>query len=138
MQAFNQEKSSPSTIMSKKGKLPMLQAMAQCKCPVCTKGDMFKSKATNLQKFNELKQHCEVCGFRFMPEPGFYQISLFFTYAINVAIFVVFGFAAYLLLEDASIWTYGAIITIPSILAVPWNLRYSKVIMLYVFGGVWE
>jgi uncharacterized protein (DUF983 family) len=138
MQNISQKDISHSTVMTRKTKLSKLQAMAQCKCPVCTKGDMFKSKATNLKKFNELKQKCEVCGFRLMPEPGFYQISLFFTYAINVIIFVIFGFAAYFLLNEASIWTYGAIIAIPSIVAVPWNLRYSKVIMLYIFGGVWE
>lgn len=122
--------------MSDSKKLPKLQAMVQCKCPVCTKGDMFKTKATDLKHFNELNPKCKVCGFAFMPEPGFYQISLYMTYAINVAIFVIFGVAAVWLLEDPSIWAFAAFITIPAILAVPWNLRYSKVIMLYIFGGV--
>lgn len=124
--------------MNGETKKSMLQAMVQCKCPVCTKGDMFKTKSTNLKKFNELKEQCGVCGFRFMPEPGFYQISLFFTYAVSVAIFVVAGFATYYLLNDPPLWVYYITIITPAILTVPWNLRYSKVVMLYIFGGVWR
>ena len=125
-----------STSMSGKTKKSMLQAMVQCKCPVCTEGDMFKTKATNLSKFNELKPACEVCGFRFMPEPGFYQLSLYFTYAVCVAFFVVFGFATYYLFDNPPLWVYNVAVITPTILATPWSLRYSKVVMLYVFGNV--
>ena len=124
--------------MSGENKKSMVQAMAQCKCPVCTEGDMFKTKATNLKKFNELKEKCEVCGFRFMPEPGFYQISLFLTYAVSVAIFLIFGVATYYLFNDPPLWVYYVTIFTPALLTVPWNLRYSKVVMLYFFGGVWH
>jgi uncharacterized protein (DUF983 family) len=123
---------------SRKSKKSMLEAMIKCKCPVCTEGDMFKTGATNLSKFNELKPACEVCHFRFMPEPGFYQISLYFTYAVNVAFFLVFGFGAYYLFNDPPLWVYYTAIFVPAILATPWNLRYSKVVMLYVFGDVWS
>ncbi len=126
------------TSVNEKKKKSFWLAMAQCKCPVCTEGDMFKTKATNLKKFNELQENCEVCGFRFMPEPGFYQISLFFTYAISVAIFLVFGTATYYLLNNPPLWVYYVAVFTPSIIATPWNLRYSKVVMLYVFGGVWR
>lgn len=119
-------------------KRSMLQAMVHCKCPVCTEGDMFKTKATNLSKFNELKPACEVCGFKFMPEPGFYQLSLFFTYAVCVAFFVVFGFATYYLLDNPPLWVYYVAVITPTIIATPWSLRYSKVVMLYVFGNVWH
>ncbi len=120
----------------KNAKLPQWQAMLQCKCPICTKGNMFKTKATNLKKFNELKPQCEVCGFRFMPEPGFYQISLYFTYTVNVVFFIVFGFAAYLLFNNPPLWVYYLAVFTPAILLAPWNLRYSKVIMLYIFGDI--
>ncbi|WP_143960626.1 DUF983 domain-containing protein [Litoribacter populi] len=118
--------------------MSMLQAMVACKCPVCTKGNMFKTAATDLWNFNELKEECEVCGFKFMPEPGFYQVSLFFTYAVGVAVFIVFGFIAYYLFNDPELWVYYVVILIPAILVTPWNLRYSKVLMLYFLGGVWN
>lgn len=138
MDKIHQNDISYDTSMSGESKKSMFKAMLQCKCPVCTEGDMFKTKATNLKRFNELKEKCPVCGFRFMPEPGFYQISLFFSYMVNVAIFAVFGVATYYLLNNPPLWVYYAAIFIPAIIAVPWNLRYSKVIMLYVFGGVWD
>jgi uncharacterized protein (DUF983 family) len=113
-------------------------AMLKCKCPVCMKGNMFKSRATDLRYFNELKTNCDVCGFRFMPEPGFYQISMFFTYAVGVALFIFFGILAYLLFDDPDLWVYYAFVFVPAIVTAPWNVRYSKVVMLYVFGGVWN
>ncbi|HSI78792.1 MAG TPA: DUF983 domain-containing protein [Lunatimonas sp.] len=124
--------------MTESQKMPMLKAMVLCKCPICTEGDMFKTPATNLKHFNELKTSCDVCGFMFMPEPGFYQISLFFTYAVGVAIFIVFWVATYWLLNDPPLWVYYWSISIPAVVTAPWNLRYSKVFMLYLFGGVWD
>jgi len=122
------------TSLKEENKKPMWKAILHCKCPVCAEGDLFKTKATDLLKFNELREKCQVCGFGFMPEPGFYQISLFFTYAVGVAIFIVFGFATYYFLNDPPLWTYYGIIVTAAVLATPWNLRYSKVIMLYAFG----
>ncbi|WP_035071969.1 DUF983 domain-containing protein [Anditalea andensis] len=119
------------TINNKKS---TLQAILQCKCPKCTKGNMFKSSALNMAKFNELNDACSVCGFSFRPEPGFYQISLFVTYAIGVAIFIIFGFATYYVLNDPPLSVYYITIITPAVLTTPWNLRYSKVLMLYAFG----
>jgi uncharacterized protein (DUF983 family) len=113
-----------------------IKGILGCKCPVCKEGDMFKSKATNLNKFNELNQNCKTCGFSFMPEPGFYQISMFFTYMVGVAIFIVFGFLTYFIFNDPPLWVYYVTIFVPTFLTTPWNLRYSKVVMLYYFGNV--
>ena len=113
-------------------------AMLQCKCPICKEGDMFKSSALNISQFNELNKNCETCGFGFMPEPGFYQISMFFAYMVGVAIFVIFGFLTYVAFNDPPLWVYYVSIFIPTILSTPWNLRYSKVVMLYYFGDIGE
>lgn len=122
--------------MNKNTRLPVLQAVLKCKCPVCRKGDMFKTPATNLKRFNELKPRCEVCGFNFQPEPGFYQISLYFTYMTSIAILLVFGLSVYFIMEDPPLWVLYVAVLTPVILSVPWNVRYSKVLMLYIFGGV--
>ena len=122
--------------MKKDSGLPVLQAIIKCKCPVCRKGDMFKTPAFNLKRFNELKPHCEVCGFNFQPEPGFYQISLYFTYMTSIAILLVFGLSTYFLLDSPPLWILYIAVLTPLILSVPWNVRYSKVLMLYIFGGI--
>lgn len=121
--------------MSESHRLPTLSAIIQCKCPVCTQGDMFKTSAINLKRFNELKEKCEVCGYGFQPEPGFYQMSLYFTYAISIGILVIFGFGTYFLLDGPSLWVIYVAVLIPAILSIPWNIRYSKVMVLYIFGG---
>jgi uncharacterized protein (DUF983 family) len=133
----DKETLSYGSLKEERSRKAMFKAMLQCKCPVCTKGDMFKTRATKLARFNELKAACKVCGFRFMPEPGFYQLSLYFTYAVCVAFVVIFGFATYYLLNDPPLWVYYLAILLPTTLATPWSLRYSKVVMLYAFGNVW-
>lgn len=122
--------------MKKDSGLPVLQAIIKCKCPVCRKGDMFKTPAVNLKRFNELKARCEVCGFNFQPEPGFYQISLYFTYMTSIAILLLFGLSTYFLLDSPPLWILYIAVLTPLILSVPWNVRYSKVLMLYIFGGI--
>lgn len=122
----------------KEDKLPMLQAMLLCKCPRCTRGDMFKTSAFDLGRFNELKEACEACGLRYQVEPGFYQLSMYLTYAISIGLIAGFSIAAYLIFDDPPLWVFYAFIFIPLILTTPWNIRYSKVIMLYFFGNVWE
>jgi uncharacterized protein (DUF983 family) len=126
MYKISQENSSHTAAIGKKARLSMMQAMAGCKCPICTEGDMFKTSALNLSRFNELRTECTVCGFKFMPEPGFYQLSLYFTYAVNVGLSIVLGFATYFLFNNPPLWVYYAVIGIPAIIIVPWNLRYSK------------
>jgi uncharacterized protein (DUF983 family) len=125
-------------VTGRKPKLSMLNAMLQCKCPRCTEGDMFTHSAFNLSHFNEVAEQCEVCGLRFEVEPGFYQGSMFFTYAFNVAFSIVFGFGAYYVFNDPPLWVYYVAILVPVVLTVPWVIRYSKVMMLYFFGDVWK
>lgn len=57
---------------------------------------------------------------------------------VGVAIFMVFGFLAYLVFNDPPLWVYYVSIFIPTLITTPWNLRYSKVIMLYYFGDIGE
>ncbi|MCC5937718.1 MAG: DUF983 domain-containing protein [Lunatimonas sp.] len=119
-----------------KERAALFPSLLGCKCPVCTRGQMFRSSALDMRNFNELNKQCAVCGYDFMPEPGFYQISLFITYAFGVAIFVVFGVLTYLIFESPKLWHYYLMIFIPAVLFTPWNVRYSKVLMLYAF--VWR
>ncbi len=119
-----------------KDRAPLIPSLLGCKCPVCTRGPMFRSSAFNMHQFNELNKHCPVCGYDFMPEPGFYQISLFITYAFGVALFVFFGVLTYLIFDEPALWHYYLMIFIPALLSTPWSVRYSKALMLYAF--VWK
>ena len=112
-----------------------LAAIIQGKCPHCREGDIFSYPATNLSKFNKMNEQCPHCGVRLEPEPGFYQGSMYFSYAFTVVCIVVVGILLYLL-GDPSEWVYiGTVIGIMILLA-PLNYRYSRILYLHLFGGI--
>lgn len=96
---------------------------------------MFAYPATNLAKFNIMNQECPHCHVRLEPEPGFYQGAMYVSYGFTVAVLVIISIILYLL-GDFGEWTYIAIIIGVMIVLVPWNYRYSRVIYLYLFGGL--
>ncbi|GAA4374816.1 DUF983 domain-containing protein [Hymenobacter koreensis] len=106
------------------------------RCPRCHEGPLFKSSAFNLSKFTEMPEHCPVCGQTYEPEPGFYWGAMFISYAFTVAIFVTSGVLLYWLAGDPALWVYIATVSIAALLTMPLVLRYSRALMLYLFGGV--
>ncbi len=110
-------------------------ALLQLRCPRCHQGKLFSHSALNVTKFAQMPAQCPVCGQSFEPEPGFYFGSMYFTFGFNVATFLVLGVAIYYLLGDPDTWVYVAIITGVTVLFTPLILRYSRALMLYLFGG---
>ena len=110
-------------------------ALLQLRCPRCHQGQLFTYPALNITKFARMPTACPVCGQAFEPEPGFYFGSMYITFAFNVATFLVLGVLTYFLLGDPDTWVYVAIITGATVLLTPVILRYSRALMLYLFGG---
>jgi len=81
---------------------------------------------------NKTCPHCEV-GLE--PEPGFYQGAMYVGYAFTIAVIVTVGIVLYLL-GDPSEWVYIAVTIGIMILAIPLNYRYSRILYLYMFGGI--
>ncbi|MBF9238124.1 DUF983 domain-containing protein [Hymenobacter sp. BT683] len=78
---------------------------------------------------------CPVCGQSFEPEPGFYFGSMYITFAFNVATMFAVGIPLYFLFGDPDTWVYVVTVTVVALLLTPLILRYSRAIMLYLFGG---
>jgi uncharacterized protein (DUF983 family) len=110
-------------------------ALLHGKCPRCRKGDMFAHPASSLTRFNKMNEFCPHCGLRLEPEPGFYQGAMYVSYAITVAFLVTIGIALYLL-GDPSEWVYIGTVIGVMILLVPLNYRYSRILYLYLIGGI--
>lgn len=117
----------------------LLLSIAQCKCSRCRRGDMFPYSAFNIAKFTQTNERCPVCKFKFEIEPGFFVGAMYIGYAISVALFTtvavginilsnIFGF-------ETSVRIYVISIIVATILMIPFNFRYSRVLMLYWFGG---
>jgi hypothetical protein len=78
---------------------------------------------------------CPHCGVRLEPEPGFYQGAMYVSYGVTVAVLVTVSILLYLL-GNPSEWTYIWIIIAIMVVLIPWNYRYSRIIYLYLFGGL--
>lgn len=110
-------------------------ALLQLRCPRCHRGKLFSTSALNVTKFAQMPAQCPVCGQSFEPEPGFYFGSMYITFAFNVATFLVLGVLIYYLMGNPDTWVYVTIITGVTVLFTPLILRYSRALMLYLFGG---
>jgi len=111
-------------------------ALAKLRCPRCHQGKLFSTSALNVTQFAQMPAQCPVCSQSFEPEPGFYFGSMYITFAFNVATFLVLGVLIYYLLGNPDTWVYVTIITGATVLFTPLILRYSRALMLYLFGGV--
>lgn len=110
-------------------------ALAKLRCPRCHRGPLFTYSALNITKFAQMPAQCPVCSQTYEPEPGFYFGSMYITFAFNVATFLVLGVLIYYLMGNPDTWVYVAIITGATVLLTPLILRYSRALMLYLFGG---
>ncbi|MDH4057845.1 MAG: DUF983 domain-containing protein [Cyclobacteriaceae bacterium] len=82
-----------------------------------------------------MNDSCPSCKVRFEPEPGFYQGAMFVGYALTVALITTLSAAMYLL-GNPSVIVYMSVVIASSILVAPLNYRYSRIIYLYLFGGI--
>lgn len=105
------------------------------KCPRCRQGDMFSFPVTRLTRFNVMNQKCPHCGVLLEPEPGYYQGAMYVGYGITVACITLIGLFLFAL-GVRSEWVYIGIVIGFMLLIAPLNYRYSRIIYLYLFGGI--
>lgn len=110
-------------------------AILQQRCPRCHQGPLFSHSALST-KFTEMPAHCPVCQQAYEPEPGFYWGAMYISFVFSTGIMLVVGFAVYFLLNDPDTWVYILSVAVASLLFMPFSLRYSRTLMLYLFGGV--
>ena len=110
-------------------------ALLSLRCPRCHQGKLFSYSALNVSKFALMPEKCPDCGQTFEPEPGFYFGSMYITFAFNVATVLVIGVLLYYLFNNPDTWVYVVVVTVVTLLSTPLILRYSRALMLYLFGG---
>lgn len=106
--------------------VPLSTAIAECRCPQCRTGYMFKYPALNLPKATAMNETCAHCGLKFEIEPGFFWGAMYFSYAFGVAISVIFGVLANYLFNDPEIWVYMVVIFTPLLLLLRGSKRNGK------------
>jgi uncharacterized protein (DUF983 family) len=102
------------------------------KCPDCGKGQVFYEKQ-KLFDFPLMKEHCDVCGYGFRREPGYFFGAMYVSYGLGVLQAISTFLLLYFISGGLSIeWTAAIIITVLFLFA-KWNFRLSRVIWIYIF-----
>jgi uncharacterized protein (DUF983 family) len=101
------------------------------KCPRCHEGDMF-AHGPYSRHFSQMNNSCSVCGLDFIQEPSFYWGAMYFSYAVQVAVFTVLYFLLqYTLNPDA--WVYVLVMIVSSIGMLPLNFQLSRAAWINLF-----
>ena len=82
-----------------------------------------------------MHEHCTYCGTRLVPEPGFYQGAMYVSYGFTVATLAIVSLVLRATGNPAEVTYIISIITCAVVLA-PLNYRYSRILYLYLFGGI--
>ena len=116
--------------------LSYLAALLQGKCPRCRKGDIFTYPiGDHFFQFNKMNETCPHCEVRLEPEPGFYQGAMYVGYGITILVIILVSLILYLVGRPAAL-VYTVTVIGTMILLIPFNYRYSRIIYLYLFGGI--
>ena len=97
---------------------------------------MFAHSALRISKFNVMNAACPHCGIRLEPEPGFYQGAMYVSYGFTVLLMIIISAILYFGFDHPSEWTYIGVVIAAMLLLIPLNYRYSRILFLYMFGGI--
>lgn len=111
-------------------------ALLSGKCPQCRTGNLFKSHPYHLKEFTKMHTECPHCGVKFEREPRFFDGAMYVSYAMSVGLFLVSAFLIYHLFNGPAEEVYLIAIILEVILLYPLLFRFSRIIYLYVFGGL--
>jgi hypothetical protein len=108
-------------------------AFTHAKCPRCRIGKVFVGPTYGF-KVQKMNEYCPHCHLKFEREPGYFYVSMFISYALNVAQLIAAGVAAYvfgLKLDYENLWYFVGVLLLAIIGFAPFNYRYSRLILLY-------
>jgi uncharacterized protein (DUF983 family) len=108
-----------------------LYSVIHQKCPRCQEGKMFKYGPYS-KHFIQMHDNCPVCGFDLRQEPSFYFGAMYFSYGIQVIVFVMVYFALRFTINPDT-WTYVIYMIIGSIVILPLNFRWSRAAWINLF-----
>lgn len=107
------------------------KAALEGKCPRCRTGNMFRGPMYGF-KSQKMEINCPHCNLRFEREPGYFYVSMFVSYALNVAQLIAVCLATYVITQNGSNpWLYITVALVTAFVASPFNFRYSRIILMY-------
>jgi hypothetical protein len=75
---------------------------------------------------------CEYCDLFFERHPGYFYVSMYVSYAMNVAEMVTLSIATFVLSGGSeNVWLYLGVILTAVVLLASFNYRYSRVLHMH-------
>lgn len=106
------------------------------KCPRCREGKIFDVPMASFRKITDIRDHCEVCNKSLHPEVDFYFGAMFMSYALSVALVAATMIALNVFFADPTLTMYLTSVVVVNLILMPLMLRFSKVLYLYMVGGI--
>jgi hypothetical protein len=87
-----------------------------------------------MAKTVEMHERCSHCGFQYEIEPGFFWASMYVSYALVVGLFL--GALLLFVLFWPNLWLFIGGTLLFLALTLPMIVRYSRILLLQIFGLV--
>ncbi len=112
----------------------LIMSILKGKCPRCRSGNLFENPNPYIFKdLFKMPEHCSKCGKLLMPQPRFFDGSMYINYAFSVAIVITVFTASNVLFEKPNV-TYMILAAIGgAILFAPYSIRLTRTIWASIF-----
>jgi len=102
------------------------------KCPHCGQGAIFE-KRRGLFRFPEMKERCEICGYLYNREPGYFLGAMYVSYGLAVLEALLAFLACYFFFPGLPTLAVCFIIVGVIVLFSIRNFRLSRAVYMYIF-----
>lgn len=111
-----------------------IKHIAKNECPNCNKGKVFKEGSFFLSfGFLKMNEYCSHCHFKFEKEPGYFFGAMFVNYALTVGEGIITYLIAHQFFDETFDLRMIPIIAAVIMLLCFVNIRWSRMIWIYMF-----
>ncbi len=110
--------------------LTMWPAIVNAKCPKCRVGNIYANPMYSLSG-QKMLTNCPHCRMTYEREPGYFYGAMYVSYAFIVAELVTLAIGTSILTGSDNPWLYIIVMLGVVGLLAPFNMRYSRVILLH-------
>lgn len=111
---------------------PKLYSIFTGSCPSCLKESMYSTKNPYSISLLVMNKSCSFCGLKYEREPSFFYGAMYISYALTIAIGLLFYLIFWWFLEFSLLWCFFGLGGLYIIL-IPLLLRWSRNIWINCF-----
>ena len=113
---------------NKEQEISLSYALIHARCARCRKGRMFEPGFFKQKMFIR----CEACDLFYERHPGYFYVSMYVSYAMNVIEIITLGIATFFISGGSeNVLIYLFVILASVFILSPFNYRYSRVLHMH-------